>query len=59
MQYQQNVHFLLPAEIFEELRQLGYELQLPRSMLVREGINMLLKKYRKKGESKVESNCDE
>jgi len=48
MQYKQNVHILLPAETFEELRQLGYRTNLSRSMLVREAICMLLRKYRKK-----------
>ena len=48
MVYKQNLHILLPAETFEELRQLGRELDLSRSMLVREAICMLLRKYRKK-----------
>ncbi len=59
MQYKQNVHILLPAEKFEELRQLGHKLNFSRSKLVREAINLLLKKYRKKDNCKMGSNCDE
>ncbi len=47
MQYKQNVHILLHAEKFEELRQLGHRVNLSRSELVRNAINMLLKKYKK------------
>ena len=48
MQYKQNVHILLPVEKFEELKQLGHRTNLSRSMLVREAICMLLKKYQRK-----------
>ncbi|MHC4266926.1 MAG: ribbon-helix-helix domain-containing protein [Planctomycetota bacterium] len=47
MQYKQNIHILLPAEKFEELRQLGHRVNLSRSELVRNAINMLLKKYKR------------
>ncbi len=59
MQYKQNIHILLPAEKFEELRLLGHKLNFSRSQLVREAINLLLKKYRKKDNRKIGNNCDE
>jgi hypothetical protein len=48
MQYKQNVHVLLPVEIFEELRGLGYKLNVSRSVLIREAVCMVLKKYERK-----------
>ncbi len=59
MEYKQNVHVLLPIEKFEELRELGHKLTLPRSELVRKGIDLILRKYQKKDSCKVESNYDE
>ena len=50
MQYKQNVHILLPVEIFEELRDLGHRLNVPRSELVRKSIFLLLKKYKRKSQ---------
>jgi len=52
MQYKQNVHILLPAEKFEELRQLGHSVNLSRSELIRNAVNLLLKKYNKKESNK-------
>jgi len=52
MQYKQNVHILLPAETFEELRQLGHRTNFSRSELIRSAVNMLLKKYSKKERNK-------
>jgi metal-responsive CopG/Arc/MetJ family transcriptional regulator len=49
MQYKQNVHVLLPVEIFEELRGLGHKLNVSRSKLVRIAVVSLLKKYERKG----------
>jgi len=48
MQYKQNVHILLPVEKFEELKELGHRLNVPRSELVRKSILLLLKKYKRK-----------
>ncbi len=52
MQYKQNVHILLPAEKFEELRQLSHRVNLSRSELVRNAINMLLRKYKRKEDNR-------
>ena len=49
MQYKQNVHILLPAEKFKELRELGHKLNVSRSTLVRMAVVSLLKKHRRKG----------
>ncbi len=54
MQYKQNVHILLPAKTFEELRQLGHRVDLSRSELIRSAVNMLLEKYNKKEKKKEE-----
>ncbi len=59
MQYKQNVHILLPADKFEELRQLGHKVNLSRSALIRNAVNLLLKKYRNKENLKMGSDYGE
>ncbi len=56
MQYKQNVHILLPIEIFEELKAVGKKSDLSRSELAREGIGMVLRKYRRKENRKDEGS---
>jgi metal-responsive CopG/Arc/MetJ family transcriptional regulator len=48
MQYKQNVHVLLPVKIFIELRLLSHKLNVSRSVLIREAVCMVLKKYERK-----------
>jgi len=48
MQYKQNVHVLLPCKIFIELRALSHKLNVSRSLLIREAVCMVLKKYKTK-----------
>jgi len=48
MQYKQNVHVLLPVKIFIELRALSHKLNVSRSVLIREAVCMVLKKYERK-----------
>ncbi|MBT3880699.1 MAG: ribbon-helix-helix domain-containing protein [Candidatus Scalindua sp.] len=48
MQYKQNLHVLLPVEIFQELRDLGHKLNVSRSKLVRIAVASLLKKHERK-----------
>ncbi len=48
MVYKQNLHVLVPIDQFEQLRRLGHKMNISRSVLAREAISMLLKKYNKK-----------
>lgn len=52
MQYQHNVHFLLPIQKFEELKNVSRERDIPRSEIVREGLDLVLQKYDSNGEKK-------
>ncbi len=56
MEYKQNVHILISAKKFEELRGLGNKLNLSRSELVREGVDLILRKYRRKENSRGENS---
>ena len=49
MLYKQNFHVLIPIDTFEQLRQLGHNINMSRSELAREAIDTLLKKHRRKG----------
>lgn len=48
MVYKQNLHILLPADTYEELRNLGHQLRVSRAELARQAIGILLKKYNRK-----------
>lgn len=45
MDYKVNVHVLLPANEFEELRNLSFRKKNPRSKLIREAISAYLRKH--------------
>jgi len=49
MQYKQNIHILLPVDKFEELKTLTFKFDKSLSVLVREGVNLVIKKYKRKG----------
>ncbi len=55
MQYKQNLHILLPVNTYEELRELGHKMNVPRSQLARKAIYMLLKNHRKKDKEEVQN----
>jgi hypothetical protein len=50
-----NVNFFLPVDKYDELRSLCVKLDLPRSELIRQGVSMILKKY-KEGELSLINN---
>ncbi len=54
MVYKQNLHILLPIDKYEELRELGYELNTSRSELAREAIYKLLRSHNRR-KDKVEA----
>jgi hypothetical protein len=41
-----NINFFLPVDKYDELRSLCVKLDIPRSELIRQGVSMILKKYR-------------
>ena len=45
MHYQHNVHFLMPAKKYEQLKKISKKLDLPRSQLVRKGVEKILSEY--------------
>ena len=55
MVYKQNLHILLPIDKYEELRELGHKLNLPRSELAREAIYKLLRSHRRKNKMEVKN----
>jgi len=50
-----NINFFLPANKYDELRSLCVKLDVPRSELIRQGVSMILKKY-KEGELSLINN---
>ncbi len=58
MVYKQNLHILLPIGKYEELRELGHKMNVSRSELAREGISLILKRYRGKERNKGEMQND-
>lgn len=45
MRYQHNVHFLMPAKKYEQLKEISKRLDLPRSQLVRQGVDKILSEF--------------
>ncbi len=59
MELKQSCNVFLPGRQYQEIKDLSYRLNIPYSELIREGVSLVLRKYRKKDDCKVESNCDE
>ncbi len=48
MEYKQNFHVLLPIEKFKELKEVSKALDVPRAKIVREALDVVLRKYKRK-----------
>ncbi len=45
MKYTHNIHFLIPVEKYERLKDIGKRLDVPRSEIVRQGVEKMITKY--------------
>ncbi len=59
MELKQSCNVFLPVEQYGEIKELGHKLSIPYSELVREGVGLVLRKYKRKDNRKTGSNCDE
>lgn len=59
MNLKQSCNVFLPVKQYEEIKELGHKQGIPYSELIREGVSLVLNKYKRKDNCKVRSNCDE
>lgn len=48
MDFKQSCNVFLPVEQYGEIKGLGHRLSIPYSELIREGVSLVLKKYKTK-----------
>jgi len=48
MELKQSCNVFLPVKQYGEIRELGHKLNVPYSELMREGVDLVLKRYRRK-----------
>lgn len=63
MEYTHNIHFLIPVEKYERLKDISKRLGVPRSEIVRQGVEKIITEYDGKtgseGDARDESNHEE
>ncbi len=47
MELKQSCNVFLPVKQYGEIKKLGHKLSIPYSELIREGVNLVLKKHKK------------
>lgn len=57
MNLKQGCNVFLPVGQYMEIKELGYKLNMPYVVLIREGIEMVLEKYQRKEGRKNGSRC--
>ncbi len=58
MNLKQSCNVFLPVKQYGEIKELGHSLSIPYSELIREGVGLVLKKYKRKENNKEESRND-
>ncbi len=48
MDLKQSCNVFLPVKQYGEIKELGHKLSIPYSGLIREGVSLVLKKYKRK-----------
>ncbi len=48
MDLKQSCNVFLPVKHYGEIKELGHKLSIPYSGLIREGVSLVLKKYKRK-----------
>lgn len=48
MELKQSCNVFLPVEQYEEIKKLGHRLSVPYSELIREGVCLVIKRYKRK-----------
>ena len=59
MNLKQSCNVFLPVKQYGEIKELGHKLSIPYSELIREGVGLVLKRYKRRDSHNVGSNCDE
>ena len=54
MDLKQSCNVFLPVKEYGEIKELGHKLSIPYSKLIREGVSLKLKKYKRKECNKKE-----
>ncbi len=52
MDLKQSCNVFLPVKQYEEIRELSHRLSIPYSELIREGVSLVLKRHKRKGNRK-------
>ncbi len=60
MEYTANIHFLLPVEKYERLKDISKRLDVPRSEIVRQGVDRIITEYHEEtvGEKAHHGGCN-
>jgi hypothetical protein len=48
MELKQSCNVFLPVEQYGEIKELGHKLSVPYSELIREGVDLILRRYKRK-----------
>ena len=56
MDLKQSCNVFLPVKQYEEIRALGHKLSIPYSELIREGVSLVLKRYKRKDYMEINNN---
>ncbi len=59
MDLKQSCNVFLSGKQYKEIKELGYRLNIPYSTLIREGVDMMLRRYKRKGELKGKERHNE
>ncbi len=59
MDLKQSCNVFLPVKQYGEIKELGHKLSIPYSELIREGVGLVLKRYKKRDSQKEGNNCNE
>ncbi len=58
MDLKQSCYVFLPVKEYGEIKELGHKLSIPYSKLIREGVGLVLKEYKRKESNKEVTEYD-
>ena len=59
MELKQSCNVFLPVKQYGEIKELGHKLRVPYSELIREGVDLMLRRYKRKEKRKEREQHNE